>query len=543
MNPATISSGFIPNPPSSTSFVPPLIIDWDLLFQLIFDELLNLSPSGDLPASKITTLIAEVVASKPVESTSSPSLTTIDPDAPSAIEPKTYKDALTQACWIEAMQEELNEFKHLEVWELLPRPDKVMVITLKWIYNVKLDELGGILKNKARLVARGYHGILREEVYVSQPDGFMVNDNPNHVYKLKKALYGLKQAPRVCKPVDTPIVKKSKLDEDPQGKAINPTHYRGMVGTLMYLTVSRPDLTFDYRRDLPRDIPLDSVEVLRYDEKMSKSKLKGRVSTEMELVLEQTQQGRNRVNTSTVRSLVRAISIQLPSRQLILLLFSQQVLPRGINASDIRKKYALQLLEHAHMVTGNPFRTPIDTESKLGPEGLPVQDPTLYRSHARGLQYLTFTRPDLSYAVQQICLYMHDPREPHFAVLKRFPSTSRFTSGYCIFLGDNILSWSAKRQHTISRSSAEAEYRGVANVVAETAWIHNLLRELHSHLSTATLVYYDNVSAIYMSVNPIQHQRTKHIEIDIHFVHDILTADHVRVLHVPSRFQYADIFT
>nr|GEY73975.1 retrovirus-related Pol polyprotein from transposon TNT 1-94 [Tanacetum cinerariifolium] len=155
MNPATISSGFVPNPPSSTSFAPPLIIDWDLLFQPIFDELLNPSPSVDLPASKIITLIAKVVASEPVESTSSPSSTTINPDAPSAIKPKTYKDALTQACWIEAMQGELNEFKRLEVWELLPRPDKVF-ITLKWIYNVKLDELGGILKNKARLVARGY---------------------------------------------------------------------------------------------------------------------------------------------------------------------------------------------------------------------------------------------------------------------------------------------------------------------------------------------------------------------------------------------------
>ncbi|GJX40667.1 retrovirus-related pol polyprotein from transposon TNT 1-94 [Tanacetum coccineum] len=140
-----------------------------------------------------------------------------------------------------SMQEELNEFEHLEVWELVPRPDKVMVITLKWIYKVKLDELGGILKNKARLVARGYrqeegidfeesfapvarldairiflayaahmnmivyqmdvkttflNDILREEVYVSQPDGFVDQDNLNHVYKLKKALYGLKQAPR-----------------------------------------------------------------------------------------------------------------------------------------------------------------------------------------------------------------------------------------------------------------------------------------------------------------------------------------------------------
>nr|GEX71548.1 retrovirus-related Pol polyprotein from transposon TNT 1-94 [Tanacetum cinerariifolium] len=158
---------------------------------------------------------------------------------PTSVEPKTYKDALTQSCWIEAMQEELNEFERVKVWELVPYLDKVMVITLKWIYKVKLDELGGILKNKARLVALGYrqeegidfeesfapvarleairffcaahknmvvyqmdvktvflNGNLREEVYVSQSDGFVDQDNPTHVYKLKKALYGLKQAPR-----------------------------------------------------------------------------------------------------------------------------------------------------------------------------------------------------------------------------------------------------------------------------------------------------------------------------------------------------------
>nr|GEW59397.1 ribonuclease H-like domain-containing protein [Tanacetum cinerariifolium] len=175
------------------------------------------------------------------------------------------------------------------------------------------------------------------------------------------------------------------------------------------------------------------------------------------------------------------------------------------------------------------------------------------------------------------CLYIHRvlrslyglKQEPYFAALKRilryvqgtlelglhlyasattslvgytdadwagYPSTCRSTSGYCVFLGDNLLSWSAKQQHTISCSSAEAEYR-------ETAWIRNLFRELHYPLLTATLVYCDNVSAVYISANPVQHQRTKHIEIDIHFVRDMVKAGHVRVLHVPSCYQYADIFT
>ncbi|GJX04163.1 ribonuclease H-like domain-containing protein [Tanacetum coccineum] len=132
---------------------------------------------------------------------------------------------------------------------------------------------------------------------------------------------------------------------------------------------------------------------------------------------------------------------------------------------------------------------------------------------------------------------MHDPREPHFAALRRilryirgtvdfglqlyvfattllgytdadwagFLSTRRSTLGYCAFLRDNLLLWSAKRQHTISRSSSKAEYQGVANVVAETAWVRNLLHELHSPLMTATLVYCDNVSAVYLSANPVQH--------------------------------------
>ncbi|GJY22904.1 ribonuclease H-like domain-containing protein [Tanacetum coccineum] len=202
-------------------------------------------------------------------------------------------------------------------------------------------------------------------------------------------------------------------------------------------------------------------------------------------------------------------------------------------------KYATEILERAQMLNYNPCRTPVDTKKKLGPERSPVTDPTLYRSLAGALQYLTFTRPDLSYAVHQLCLYMHAPREPHLNAMKRLIAYSE----YCVFLGDNLLTWSSKRQDTLSRSSAEAEYRGVANVVAETAWIRNLLRELHTPLFTETLVYCDNVSVVYMSANPVQHQRTKHIEIDIHFVRDKVAAGHVRVLHVPSRFQYADIFT
>ncbi|GKB95000.1 integrase, catalytic region, zinc finger, CCHC-type containing protein, partial [Tanacetum coccineum] len=186
------------------------------------------------------------------------------------VEPKTYKDALTQACWIESMQEELNEFERLEVWELVPRPNKVMVITLK------LEAIRIFLAFAAYMNMVVYqmdvktaflNGNLREEVYVSQPDGFMDKTSPKaqwilhcsyaetaHNYfcprgifinQSKYALESLKKYGfDTCDPVDTPMVEKSKLDEDKEGKVVDPSHYRGMIGTLLYLTASRPDLQF-----------------------------------------------------------------------------------------------------------------------------------------------------------------------------------------------------------------------------------------------------------------------------------------------------------
>ncbi|XP_071727481.1 uncharacterized mitochondrial protein AtMg00810-like [Rutidosis leptorrhynchoides] len=242
-----------------------------------------------------------------------------------------------------------------------------------------------------------------------------------------------------------------------------------------------------------------------------------------------------------------------------------------------QRTYAKAIIERAGMTKCNPVSTPVDTQSKLSSTaGTLYSKPTLYRSLAGALQYLTFTRPDISYAVQQICLHMHAPTTVHLLALKRIirylqgtlqlglhirkspshalvsytdadwagcPDTRRSTSCYCVYLGDNLISWSSKRQPTLSRSSAEAEYRGVANVVAESCRLRNLLLELHCPISKPTLVFCDNVSAVYLSGNPVQHQRTKHIELDIHFVREKVVRGQVRVSHVTTRFQIADIFT
>jgi histone deacetylase 1/2 len=249
--------------------------------------------------------------------------------------------------------------------------------------------------------------------------------------------------------------------------------------------------------------------------------------------------------------------------------------PTSIHLSQ--HQYILDILNRAGMRDCHPVATPIDTKSKLSSTaGQPVADPSFYRSLAGALQYATLTRPDISYAVQQVCLHMHAPREPHLSLIKRIlrylkgtlnhgltlhkstshsliaysdadwagcPDTRCSTSGFCMYLGDNLVRWFSRRQTTVSRSSAEAEYRAVATAVAESCWVRQLMQELQCPIQTATIVYCDNVSAVYLSANPVHHRRTKHIELDIHFVREKVALGAVRVLHVPSSSQYADIFT
>ncbi|GJY34511.1 retrovirus-related pol polyprotein from transposon TNT 1-94 [Tanacetum coccineum] len=221
------------------------------------------------------------------------------------VEPKNYKESMTESLWIKAMQEEIHEFERLNVWELVSRPSNIMIIALKWIFKEEGIDFEESFAPVARIepirIFLAYvayqniivyqmdvkttflNGILKEEVYVSQPEGFVDQEHPNHVLRLNKALYGLKQALRAwynllskfllsqkfvkgvvdptlftrkegndrilygleqCDAVDIPMVERSKLDEDPNGTPVDPNRYRGMVGSMMYLTASCPDLVF-----------------------------------------------------------------------------------------------------------------------------------------------------------------------------------------------------------------------------------------------------------------------------------------------------------
>ncbi|XP_060182800.1 uncharacterized mitochondrial protein AtMg00810-like [Lycium barbarum] len=292
------------------------------------------------------------------------------------------------------------------------------------------------------------HGELKETVHMHQPVGFRDPTHLDYVCSLKKSLYGLKQAPQACKSDHSLFIYRKGID---------------MAYLLLYvddiiLTTLSDDLRKSIMTLLNSEFAMKDLGPLNYFLGIAVTRHAG-----------------------------------------------------GLFLSQ--KKHAEEIIERASMSSCRPSATPVDTKPKLSATSTsPFKDPSLYRSLAGALQYLTFTRPDISYAVQQICLFMHNPMEVYMNSLKRIvryikgtldhglhlypskpttlisytdadwggcPDTRRSTSGYCVFLGDNLISWSAKRQATMSRSSAEAEYRGVANVVGESCWLRNLLLELH----------------------------------------------------------------
>ncbi|KAJ0836851.1 putative RNA-directed DNA polymerase [Helianthus annuus] len=488
--------------------------------------------------------------------------------------PKSHLTALTDPNWKDAM---VNEYKALlenNTWELVPRPSNAPVIRCTWLFKHKFHADGTLERHKARLVVNGksqtvgidcdetfspvvkpttirtvlslavsnawpihqldvknafLHGNLKETVYMFQPPGFTSTEHPKYVCKLQKSLYGLKQAPRAWYQRFAGYISRCGFQSSICDTSLFVYHKGNQMAYLL--------------------LYVDDIILTASSDSLLQSIIKS-LSSEF--------------NMTDLGQLHHFLGIAVHKQK------------TGIFLSQAT--YAADILSRAVMSSCNPVSTPVEVGSKLSAtHGAPFSDGALYRSLAGALQYLTVTRPDISYAVQQVCLFMHAPRDPHFQLLKRIlryikgtlsqglhitpspsttltaysdadwgggcPDSRRSTSGYCVYLGDNLISWSSKRQPTISRSSAEAEYRGVANTVAETCWIRNLLLELHVPVRHATIIYCDNISAVYLAQNPVQHQRTKHIELDIHFVREKVHLGDVKVLHVPADYQYADIFT
>ncbi|XP_041003931.1 uncharacterized mitochondrial protein AtMg00810-like [Juglans microcarpa x Juglans regia] len=239
-------------------------------------------------------------------------------------------------------------------------------------------------------------------------------------------------------------------------------------------------------------------------------------------------------------------------------------------------RYIIDLLDRVQLLGIRPYRAPCVSGSKLSKfDGEILQDPSEYRQTVGALQYVTLTRPDIAYSVNQLCQYMQAPTTVHWTAAKRVlrylkhtldyglfyksgsfainaycdsdwagdPDDRRSTCGYGVYVGSNLISWSAKKQPVVSKSSTEAEYRCLALVTAEVYWLRMLLRELKVSLASAPVAWCDNVSSLALASNPIFHAQSKHIEVDYHFVREKVANKDIILQHVPTSLQPADIFT
>nr|XP_051202059.1 uncharacterized mitochondrial protein AtMg00810-like [Lolium perenne] len=387
------------------------------------------------------------------------------------------------------MQEVYDALQRNRTWELVPRPPRANVITGKWVFKHKLGSDGTLERYKMDVSNAFLHGHLQEQVYCQQPIGFVDTERPDDVCLLSRSLYGLKQAPRAW--------------------------YQRIAGFLHQLGFrsTRSDASmFVYRTGN------DMAYLLLYVD---------------DIILTASTAG-------LLRQLTDSLHAEFALKDLgpLHYFLGIEVVRRADGFFLHQRKYARELLERAGMLNCNPAPTPVDTKAKLSAnDGSLASDAPFYRSIVGALQYLTLTRPELQYDVQQVCLHMHAPRDAHWAAVKRIlryvcgtmgyglslhaspststdlvaysdadwagcPDTRRSTSGYCVYLGSSLVSWSSKRQPTMSRSSAEAEYRAVANAVAECTWLRQLLSELSCPVDKATVVFCNNVSAVYLSANP-----------------------------------------
>ena len=249
----------------------------------------------------------------------------------------------------------------------------------------------------------------------------------------------------------------------------------------------------------------------------------------------------------------------------------------GLHLSQ--EKYAADLVKKTGLQGCKPTPTPLSSSEKLSlAEGnlLSPEDSTKYRSLVGALQYLTLTRPDISFVVNKVCQFLHAPTNVHFTAAKRivryvkgtmnigldFSKSSsnlvsafsdsdwagclddiRSTGGFAIFFGPNLISWCARKQATVSRSSTEAEYKALANATAEIIWVQSMLKELGIKNTPAPCLWCDNLGATYLSANPVFHARTKHIEIDFHFVRERVAQKQLDIRFIDSKDQLANGFT
>ncbi|PKU81867.1 Retrovirus-related Pol polyprotein from transposon TNT 1-94 [Dendrobium catenatum] len=487
-------------------------------------------------------------------------------------DPTTFTEANKHAHWRKAMTEEFFALQKQGTWELVSPPPNASVIGSKWTYRTKYNSDGSIARHKARLVAQGnqqafgidyrdtfspvaklptirimftvalfhqwkirqldvanafLHGEINELVYMKQPKGFEDSTHPNHICRLRKAIYGLRQAPRQWYTTFTKFLLNIGFvhsHADPSMLLLHRDEFQ------VYLLVYVDDILITGNDDSKISCLVDQMK-----------------------------------SAFTMKDLGLA----------------NQFL--GITIDHIQDKffmsqsqYALSILAQAELHNCNPVANPSSSKTPVTHEGdSSCFDDIQYRQIIGSLQYLTLTRPDIAFTVNALSQHMHDPEIHHTLLLKKLlryikgtieyglpitrsslqmrtysdadwasdPLTRKSTSGFCTFLGDTLISWTVKKQPTVSRSSTESEYRALASATADTIWIKRLLADFRILHDQPVDVYCDNTSTIALANNPVFHGRTKHIEIDQRFVRENIQNNVIRLLPISTTDQIADILT
>ena len=485
-------------------------------------------------------------------------------------EPLSFSHAIKDSHWLQAMKTEFEALQQNQTWDLVPRSSFMNVINCKWVFKLKHKADGSIERYKARLVAKGFkqedgfdynetfspvikittvrillslaisqkwfihqldvsnaflHGDLQELIFMEQPPGFENTNLPHHVCQLKKSLYGLKQAPRAW------FLKLS--------------NYLLSLG----FSASKTDtsLFFQYSNQIAIFllIYVDDILLISPD-------------------------------SSGIQRLIDSLSSTFSMRDLgsVNFFLGIELIPTPNGYFLSQSKYILSILQKAHMDKAKPTSNPCSF-SKFT-DSTKFHDPTLYRSIVGALQYLTITRPDISFSVNKACQVMHSPMSSDWTNVKHLlrylkhtisdglfyscnsdislelfsdadwascSTDLRSTSGYLVYLGKNLISWRCQKQRTVARSSTEAEYKAVANATAEFIWIKSLLQELRIPLKRSPILWCDNIGATYLAANPVFHARTKHIEIDYHFVREQVKQKNLLIGYLATKDQTADILT
>ncbi|PRQ42655.1 putative RNA-directed DNA polymerase [Rosa chinensis] len=488
--------------------------------------------------------------------------------------PRTVQEALDDPKWRIAMNEEMEALQKNDTWEIAPLPQGKKTIGCRWIYTVKLKADGSIDRYKARLVAKGYtqkygvdyqetfapvakintirilmslaatydwplqqydvknaflHGDLEEEVYMDMPPGSQCKlSEVGKVCRLRKSLYGLKQSPRAW---FGRFTKAMKAFGYRQSNSDHTLFIRHKAGKLTVLIVYVDDM------------------VVTGDDPVERKALQDYLATEFEM--------------KDLGQLKYFLGIEVARSK------------EGISLSQ--RKYVLDLLTETGMLDCQPVETPMEMNHRLGEwkDQVPTNK-SRYQCLVGKLIYLSHTRPDIAYAVGVVSQFMHAPSEDHMNAvyrilryLKAAPGKGllfakkdklivegytdadwagskvdrRSTSGYFTFVGGNLVTWRSKKQKVVARSSAEAEFRGMAHGVCELLWIRHLLKDLGFKNRKTMDLHCDNKAAIEIAHNPVQHDRTKHVEVDRHFIKENLDRKIIYFPFVQSEEQLADILT